>query len=66
MGWVSCERMVMSGLEEKVMRTVSLVSLLDESPRLVITVTLMRVSVAQACRASHNARLILCTHTTCS
>jgi hypothetical protein len=58
MGWMSCERMVISALEEKELPTVSSVGLLNESPRLVITVTLMRISVARACRVSLNARLI--------
>jgi hypothetical protein len=66
MGWMSCERMVISALEEKELPTVSSVGLLNESPRLVITVTLMRISVARACRVSLNARLILSTRTTCS
>lgn len=57
MGWMSCERMVMSALEEKELRTVSSVGLLDESPRLITTMTLMRISVAQACRVSLHARL---------
>lgn len=54
----SRQTMAMSALEGKLLRMVSSVGLLDESPKLVITVTLNKCPVTRACRVSLNARLV--------
>lgn len=42
-GWMSCEPMVVSALEGKLLRALLWVCFLDESPKLVILVTLAKI-----------------------